>query len=427
MNPSDLTISQAAELLGSRKLGAVELFEACLARIEEREAEIGAWEHLAAEQALERARALDDRRPEGPLHGIPVGVKDIFETHDMPTCYGSPIYAGNRPPADAAIVAMLRRQGAVVLGKTVTTEFAYFRPGKTRNPVNPAHTPGGSSSGSAAAVAAGMVPLALGSQTAASLIRPAAYCGLVGFKSAQGSLPLAGVKALSQSLDSAGWLTRSVADAALVFAALTGAAPDEAPPAPRIGLCRTPEWEHAQPAAVAALERAAEALQAGGGTVQEVTLPPLFDSMVATHKTVMAYEAVRCLQDEYARHRDALSPQLLALLDEGAEVSFDVYRNRQAQAREGRAHLAGLLQGYDVLLAPSATGEAPDGIEATGDPIFSRMWTLMKLPAIHLPVGRGPQGLPVGAQLLGPLTGERRLLALAAWAEAQVYDTSPST
>jgi len=418
---NQLTITHLATALQQREIAAEELVRACLAHIATREPTIGAWTHLEAEQALRQARVLDGGAWRGPLHGIPVAAKDIFDTHDMPTAYGSSIYARHRPAADAALVAMLRQQGAIVLGKTVTTEFAYFRPGKTRNPHNLDHTPGGSSSGSAAAVADCMVPLALGSQTAASLIRPAAYCGIVGFKSAQGSFPLAGVKALSQTLDSAGWMTRSVADAALVFGALTGAPSEPMLPlaaAPRIALCRTAEWPRADPSAALALEHAATRLAAAGAWIDEIELPPPFDRLVEAQMTVMAYEAVRSLQYEYARHQEALSPQLLALLQSGAALSFDSYRAALESADQGRQYLAELLSRFDALLAPSAPGEAPAGLEATGDPIFSRMWTLMQVPTICLPVTHGSRGLPVGVQLIGPLRDEAKLFAVGTWAEA---------
>lgn len=436
MRPCEQNISQLLPQLRERKIGAEELAADCAARIVERDHITRAWVHLDLEGALAQARALDRGTVQGKLHGIPVAVKDIMDTHDLPTAYGSEIYAGHQPKADCALVARLRVQGAVVLGKSVTTEFAYFRPGPTTNPRNRGHTPGGSSSGSAAAVAECMAPLGLGTQTAASLIRPASYCGVVGFKAGHGSYPLNGIKALSQSLDSLGWMTRSVADAVIVFDAVFDASlSDERPRAgftPRIGLCRTPDWSEAEAAMRKSFETAAEILSGSGALVETIELPAAFDDMGALHKTIMAYESARCLLDEDRHHRDRLSPQLLSLLQFGAEVDFETYRRSLEVAREGRRYLQErVFAHYDVVMAPSSPGEAPAGLEATGDPVFSRMWTLLHVPAITLPSGCGPTGLPLGIQLLGPLNEEARLFSVAHWVEerlsAMVPTREPST
>jgi amidase len=258
-NPLNLGVRDAAAAIAANRLGAEDYAAAWLERVAAREGEVGAFQHFDREALLAAARRCDNEPPRGPLHGIPVAVKDVIDTFDMPTGYGSPIYREHQPTTDAACVALARAAGAVVFGKTVSTEFAYFTPGKTTNPHNPAHTPGGSSSGSAAAVGAGMVPLAFGTQTAGSILRPASYCGAVGYKPSFGLVPRAGVKALAGSLDTVGVMSRSVADAAFFIGVLTDrrALRDIAAPLPpRIGLCRTPMWDEAEPAAVAALDRA---------------------------------------------------------------------------------------------------------------------------------------------------------------------------
>lgn len=400
------------------------LARACLERIEACEPTVRAWQYLDPEQVLAEARRLDRAERRGPLHGIPVGVKDIMNTADMPTTCGSPIYDGHRPAADAACVAWLREAGALIVGKTVTTEFAYFRPGPTANPHNTGHTPGGSSSGSAAAVACGMVPLALGSQTAASLIRPASYCGVVGFKSAHGSFALAGVQALAHSLDSLGWLTRRVGDAAVVFSVLSGADWPEGGPVARrprrVGLCRTYEWDQAEPATVQALETTVRRLAGAGVEIREAVLPKAFAGLCTAQKTVMAYEAARTLVDERRRHRDRLSPEIARLLDDGLSIDLATYRAACDFAAGCRQELAALLRQYDLLLAPSAPGEAPSGLTATGDPVFSRMWTLLGVPSLSLPAASGPAGLPVGVQVLAAPGEEVGLFAHAAWIEARL-------
>ena len=394
------------------------MVQACLARIEAHESEIHAWAFIDDELALRQARELDRTTIRGPLHGIPVAVKDIFDTYDMPTCNGSIIHAGRQPDADAAVVAMLRKAGAVILGKTVTTEFAYFHPGPTTNPHDATRTPGGSSSGSAAAVADGMAPLGLGSQTAASVIRPASFCGVVGYKSRLGGFPMNGVSPLARSLDSFGWMTRSVTDAAIVFDALTGMNVDLDAAPPKIGVCRTPVWDKADPDMQALFERTAVQLADAGADVADVALPRLFDDLVDAQKTVMAFETAESMADLRRRSQDKLSPELITLLNDGANIDRGDYRSALALAERGRGEI-GSLQ-FDALLAPSARGEAPVGLGATGDPIFSRIWTLLGMPCLSLPVGVGTNGLPLGLQLIGPMNDEVTLFAAARWVEQTV-------
>lgn len=413
----ELTAVAAAQAIAAGTITSEALVSACLERITAREAHVKAWEYLDPEAALAQARARDRGPVQGPLHGVPVGIKDLIDTVDMPTSYGSPIYAGHRPAWDAACVALLRAAGAVILGKTVTTEFAMFTPGKTANPHNVAHTPGGSSSGSAAAVTAGMVPLALGTQTAGSIIRPASFCGVVGYKPTHGQFPVAGIKALSHTLDTLGGFARSVADFALLRAVLVGG-PAQLPAlerAPRLGLCRTPQWPYATDATRAALESAGQRLAAAGAEVRELPLPPAFAHLTAAQETVQIFEGARCCAYELTAHRDRLSAKLLELLAPATSLTYAAYAEALALAATCRRQLETVFTDCDALLVPSAPGEAPAGLDTTGDPLFNRMWTLLHTPAVTLPGHTGPHGLPVGVQVIGPLGMDERLLAIAAW------------
>lgn len=420
--PHELTTAEAATAIAQGTMTSQALVEACLARINEREARIGAWTYLDAEAALAQARACDRSPARGPLHGVPVGIKDIIDTCDMPTSYGSAIYTGHQPTWDASCVALLRAAGAVILGKTVTTEFAMYTPGKTANPHNPAHTPGGSSSGSAAAVADGMVPLALGSQTAGSIIRPASFCGVVGYKPTHGQFPLAGIKAVSQTLDTLGGFARSVDDLALLRAAFI-AAPATLPTLghpPRIGLYRTPQWSQATSDTQDVLESTGKHLAAAGAAVADLDLAPDFADLVAAQETIQVFEGKRCCAYELAHHREQLSPKLLELLESGANPSYTAYADAVALAERCRRLLEAVFNTHDVLLVPSAPGEAPAGLDATGNPLFNRMWTLLHVPAVNLPGRAGSNGLPVGVQVIGPLGQDDRLLSIAAWMHARL-------
>ncbi len=405
MQPHRLGAKQAARLIERGELSAQALARSCLERIDARDAEVKAWTHVS--------RALPGKAG-APLFGVPVGVKDIFDTHDMPTEYGSPIYAGYRPRADAAVVALTRRAGGTILGKTVTAEFATFVPRATRNPLNLAHTPGGSSSGSAAAVADFMVPLAFGTQTAGSLIRPAAYCGIVGFKPTYNLLPRAGVKPGGDSLDTIGVYGRSVEDVAFFACALTarvdleGTVGDK----PRVGLCRTHEWSRVQPEMRKALEDAGRLLGA-----REVELPA---GLRESHTAILWYEVARSLADEFTRFPDKLDPGLRERCAAGFALDPEKYLDAQRHAAACRAGLEQVFGELDVLLAPAATGEAPQGISSTGDVALNVVWTLLHTPCVAVPAGRGPNGLPLGLQVVGRIGDDARTLACARWIEERL-------
>lgn len=417
MTPNFLTAAEAAAAIRRGEMTAVDLMTSCLEAIAAREEEVGAFAWFDPERALAEARDRDLQGATGPLHGVPFGVKDIIDAVGMPTECNSPIYRGYMPARDAACVAMVRAAGAVIIGKTVTTEFAHFTPGRTRNPHNPAHTPGGSSSGSGAGVAAGMFHLAFGTQTGGSVIRPAAFCGIWGFKPTFNLVSREGVKPLADSFDTVGWYGRSAADLALVLAVLTRReAPDPAAgtkPSYRVGLCRTPMWHMAEPATRAAVERAASALAGAGHAVEEVELPAGWEGLWEDHLDMMALEAGRGLIRERSHHWDLLSEKMREALERGFAVAPEkeiAIRHRFAAARQ---HVDGLFDTYDVLLTPSAPGEAPEGIATTGNAVFNRLWTMLGTPCVTIPAGMGPEGLPVGIQLVGRRNGDFGLLATA--------------
>jgi Asp-tRNA(Asn)/Glu-tRNA(Gln) amidotransferase A subunit family amidase len=415
-----LSAREAAARIAGGSLTAEALTRACLDRIGEREAITGAWHYLDPDRAIAEARQRDRAPRGGPLHGVPIGVKDVMDTHDMPTSYGSPIYRDHRPACDAACVALARAAGAVVIGKTVTTEFATFSPGKTTNPHNPAHTPGGSSSGSAAAVADRMVPLAFGTQTAGSVIRPASFCGVVGYKPSFGTIARAGVKPLSDSLDTVGIMARDVADAAFFAAALSDRPAlrlDGEIATPRIAFYRTPEWPHAEPAAIAALEHAVARLARAGAATGEVTAPPEHTGLVEAQKIVMDYETARSLAFEHLTRPHDLSANLRERIAIGLAHSAETYDAARRGIARARASLPALFGDFDVLLVPAAPGEAPKGLDRTGDPVFSRGWTILHLPCVTIPAGRGPAGLPIGVQLVGRAGDDARTLRAAAFLE----------
>lgn len=393
----------------------------CIARVKAREDTVRAWAYIDAEAALEAARARDCETRRGPLHGIPIGVKDIIDTSDMPTAYGSPIYSRHQPAADAACVALAREAGAVIMGKTVSTEFATRHPGKTRNPHNGAHTPGGSSSGSAAAVADRMVPAAFGTQTTGSIIRPSAYCGVVGYKPTFGTINRTGVKPLSDTMDTIGLHARSVADIALILSVISGhsypdlkVVADERPPW-RIGLCRTPYWDRADAATHALLEDVANRLGRAGSKVRELVLPEPFPDAFHAQDVINEFDTWRALAFERTRHPEKLSTTLRERLARAGRRSSTEYTIAQKLAAKCRRLADEMYTEWDVLVVPAAPGEAPNGLDSTGDPIFSQLWTLLHGPAATIPAGHGPSGLPLGIQLVGPRGHDLRVLACANW------------
>jgi Asp-tRNA(Asn)/Glu-tRNA(Gln) amidotransferase A subunit family amidase len=423
MSPS---LIESARLLATGALPAAAYTQHLLAQIRARDANIQAWAALDEARAAALAAECDRRRaasPEhGALHGVPVGVKDIIDTADLPTERGSPAFAGHRPARDAAVVARLKRAGAFVLGKTVTTEFAFRHPGKTRNPWNPQHTPGGSSSGSAAAVAAGFVPAAIGTQTSGSVIRPAAFCGVVGFKPTFGLLPFAGTAQLSESLDQLGTFARSVADVALFTAQLVEgeAIPAEVPPLERppwIGVLARFPWNDAEAEAQIHFEIALDALRSAGARVERLTLPEGFADANLVHRTIMLVEAARNLGGVQARARTLLSAALNRALDDGAAIAADSYRASLALrgALAERAH--DLFARCEVVASPAAPGAAPRRLDTTGDPSFNLLWSLLGVPAITVPSGLAQNGLPFGLQLARDAGGDAHLLRVARWCE----------
>jgi Asp-tRNA(Asn)/Glu-tRNA(Gln) amidotransferase A subunit family amidase len=408
---------QLCTLLTRRELTAEDLVRACLERITEREDAIHAFTQIDPDAALATAHELDAGPVRGLLHGLPIGVKDLFDSAGFATTYGSAIYDGYRPCADAAAVALCREAGAIVLGKTVSTEFAYFTPGPTRNPHNTAHTPGGSSSGSAAAVADHMLPLALGTQTAGSIIRPAAYCGVVGFKPSLGRVTSGGVKSLSQTMDIVGGFGRSVRDVGLLGAVLTGdvrlSGWNEST-APRIGYFQTPSWPQADADVQRAWEHATRVLSVQAKDCQDVVTPPNFGDLIQLQKDVMTFEMACSLSHERIHHRARLSTPLNRLLDDGMAMTGASHAANLITVAHWRLRIDALFERHDVLLTPSTTGIAPEGT-ATGDPLFCRSWSILGLPSVHLPFTNGQKGLPVGLQLVGRFGQDHQLLAAAHW------------
>jgi Asp-tRNA(Asn)/Glu-tRNA(Gln) amidotransferase A subunit family amidase len=418
-----LSAAEAVTRLHSGALTAEQLTRDCLDHIEAR-ASVKAWIHLDPEHALEQARAADRAGRPGLLAGLPVGVKDVIDTYDMPTEHGSPIYRGNRPFADAACVALTRMAGGTVLGKTVTTEFANRFPGATVHPHNPSHTPGGSSSGSAAGVADFQVPLGFGTQTGGSTIRPAAFCGVVGYKPSFGEFSRVGIKLQCQNLDTLGLICRSLDDIALMRAVLIEMphrTVDRGTNAPRIGVCRTPLWDIADAPTQALIEATAGKLSAAGARVSEVEFAAPFRDIALHHQRVFYYEAAQNYAYEHLEHRDQVSAMLLdTVLDPGRDISIDDYIAALETAEAFRAHLDDLFRDVDLLLTPSAPGEAPEGLGSTGNSAFNSIWTLSWAPCVTLPAGTGPKGLPLGIQLVGPRFADEKLLDAAAWVEAKL-------
>lgn len=414
-----LSATQIVQALAAGKATCEAVARACLDHIAEREPRVQAWQFLDPDLVLRQARALDRRGTVGPLQGVPVAVKDIIDTSDMPTEYGSPIYRGHRPVNDAACVALARKAGAVIMGKTVTTEFANRHPGKTMNPFDARRTPGGSSSGSAAAVGDYMVPLGVGTQTTASTIRPAAFCGCVGYRPTWGDLRCVGVKEAAGSLDTLGLISRSVEDIALFRDVLLGAAPQPLPDldaAPRIGFCRTPMWDQCEPRTRTLLEELARALGAAGADVKDVTLPAEFARIPDAHQWISSFEFSRNFTWEIENHWERISATLRnGRLKDGLSCTFDQYREARDFAERLRATLAESFGDRDVLLVPAVAGEAPIGLDSTGNASFCSIWTTMHVPAMTLPLFSGPNALPVGAQFVARRNADRKLMAACRW------------
>jgi Asp-tRNA(Asn)/Glu-tRNA(Gln) amidotransferase A subunit family amidase len=433
-----------AEAIRSGRLTSEALVAACLARIDAREDAVRAWIHLDRDHALAQARAADrahrDGEAQGPLHGVPVGIKDIFDTADQPTECGSPIYAGRRPTRDSTAVALLRQAGAVIMGKTVTTEFAFYSPGKTRNPHDPARTPGGSSSGSAAAVAAGMIPLAIGSQTGGSVIRPASFCGVVGYKPTHGLISRHGMSPLSRSLDHVGVFARSVEDAALLaetMMAFDEADPDtrprsrpallrtarEEPPAPPVlGFARTPAWPLAEADTVAAFDALRRAL---GPSAVTAKLPAVFDDAIERHSIVMDVEVAHNLAHEYRTAPLQLSEKMRQHIARGRRLTAQEYLDAVGIVPRLRAALGAVFQHCNAIVTPSAPGQAPRGLDSTGNPVFCVIWSLCGAPSVTLPLLQGAEGLPIGVQLIGAPGDDARLLRTARWLARRITALSP--
>ena len=426
MEPCQLSATQAASLIKSRKLSAEELMRSCLARIDARDALIRAWLHIEPERAIRAAREADKLQASGLLHGLPIGVKDVIDTEDYPTTQNSPIYAGLHVGRDAACVSLARGAGGLVLGKTDTVEFASSgRKALTRNPYNPAHTPGGTSSGSAAAVADFMVPLAFGTQTSGSLIRPAAFTGIYAMKPTWNRVSREGVRMYAISLDTVGWYARSVEDLSL-FASALGVPRQDEPVALRdlrVGVCRSPVWSHIEPSGAAALERAARGLREAGAQVQDFVLPAQFDTLRAAHAAISHREAGVAFLPEYVNAHALLAQGLRDKVENSDGISDATLLASYATADRCRPEFDALFgHELDVILTPSAPGEAPEGLATTGNAVFNTMWTLLHVPCVNIPAGWGEHRLPVGVQLVGPRWSDARLLAMAA-AIAPTIDT----
>ena len=434
MDLVQMSVGQAAEAIRDGKISSEELVSACLDQIAAVEERVGAWAHLDPEHALRQAQDVDLTRREGkgvgPLQGIPVGVKDIFETKDMPTEDGTVLHAGRQPAEDATVVTLLREAGAVIMGKTVTTELAVYAPGKTRNPHDPERTPGGSSSGSAAAVAAFMVPLAIGTQTNGSIIRPASYCGVYGYKPTHGLISRYQVLQQSRPLDQVGVFARTVEDVSRIAeqlmafddrdpdmrprarVKLTETVTAEPPFPPRLAFVKTPVWDQADGDTRAAFAELVEHL---GENVAEKELPDDFHEAVAWHRTIMEADLARSFEREYARGRDQLSSTLREMIERGQKVLAVDYNHAVDQIPVLNGMLDEIFEWHDAILTPAATGEAPVGLESTGSPIFCTIWTLCGMPAISLPILQGTRGMPMGVQLVGPKFDDAQLLRTARW------------
>jgi Asp-tRNA(Asn)/Glu-tRNA(Gln) amidotransferase A subunit family amidase len=393
-----------------------EVAQACLRRIEKREANVKAWSFIDPVLVMRNAKALDAQQERGPLHGAPIGVKDVLDTYDMPTEMGSPIYKGRRTPSDASCVAQLRSAGALILGKTVTCEFAGTAAGPTTNPHDFSRTPGGSSSGSAAAVADMMAPLALGTQTGGSVQRPSSYCGVVGFKPTFGFINTEGLRSAAESLDTIGLMARTVDDIELAARVLTNSEPAallESNTRFNVGVCRTYAWNTAESATQEAIEDTAKQLLKSGFKVQEVELASPFSDLPYTREIINDYERARGMAFEWNTHREKISARLANTIRNGFTITRERYTEALQRLQTCRQILDDHFANIDVLLTPTAAGEAPLGLDYTGDHRFQSIWTQLRTPTVTLPTHAGPNGMPVGIQLVGPAFSDNKLIAIS--------------
>lgn len=424
IRPNELTATEIVAAILAGKTTCEAVTRACLDHIAEREPQVQAWQYLNSEQVIAQARALDKSGRRGPLIGVPFGVKDIIDTCDMPTEYGTVIHKGHRPNRDAACVALSRKAGGVLMGKTVTTEFANVTPGKTRNPLDPERTPGGSSSGSGAAVGDFMVPLAIGTQTTGSTTRPASFCGVFGYRPTWGDLRTTGVMEASGSLDTLGILARSVEDVALYRDVLLGVAPEPVASdiqAPRIGFCRPYFWPRIEPATQKLLEDAAQRLARAGAHVEGVDLPADYEQLEMAHRLISGFEMARNLTWELENHRATISEKFReGRLKDGLACTYKTYCEMRDLVARCRRMLEPVIAKYDVLLTPSAPGIAPAGPDPVPHPWVYMMWTTMHVPSLTLPVFKGQDGMPIGVQLIAKWSDDRRLFAVSRWVYQQL-------
>ncbi len=413
-----LSVVEAADAIARGQITSQQLVRALIERTEARDGAVRAWAAFDADHALAQARACDEGATSGPMRGVPVAVKDVLNTFDYPTQMGSPIYDGWQSRNDAACVAMLRNAGAVVLGKTITCEFAGTHPNVTTNPLDASRTPGGSSSGSAAAVADFMAPIALGTQTGGSVLRPASFCGLVGFKPTFGGYNREGMRFAAECIDTIGLLSRTIEDAAYCDHVLRGAIPSTLAPlekAPRVGLCRTYMWSLAQSETRDCVAKVVAQIEAAGAPVEEFELPPHFADLTKARAIINDVERARSLAWEWTAHRDKLSPGLVKTMASGIAISDRDYRDALRQVALARLEIDSILRRYDVVVVPAVNGEAPVGLHYAGDPSFQALWTLLHVPSITLPAHRGPNGMPVGIQFVAPVGEDSMLLRAALW------------
>lgn len=416
---------KAAKEIAEGRCTATALVESSLEVIAQRNPEVQAFVSYDAQHALDQAAKIDAGSYAGKsLRGIPFAVKDVIETADYVTTYGSAIYARHQPQVNAACVQRAIDNGAVLMGKLATGEFATQTPSQARNPLRLDHTPGGSSSGSAAAVSAGMVPVAFGTQTTGSIVRPAVYCGVVGYKPSFGMLGNAGMKTLSHSQDTLGLITRDVRDAAFFSAGLLGAqVVDKASDAPHIAVCYSHQWDYVSEQGQAAIERLAQSIEQRGGKLSHIHLPPLLDELALLQPRLFMFEALQNLAHEWQHHKEQLSPRLQARLQQANTVSYAEYMDIRQRVEQGKAELASLLESYDAILYPAAADEAPQGLNEAGDPRFGALWSMLHVPCVSFPIELGSNGLPIGAQLIGRFAQDLRLLSASRWLEDEVLNT----